>query len=281
MTNASGQVFDLTLVENTNLVERQYKAFMIQGTQRLGSRVDLGGNYTLSRAWGNFDGETSAAGPISSRLPSYPEYYQGSWFSPEGDLSIDQRHRIRLWGTYEVPMRNLAGSLNVALLHQYGSGVPYGAIGGVSTVPFVTNPGYVSPSGNRAGGLWDYYFAPRDSFRTEGSNRTDLALNYAYKIPSRHSMELFVHTEFLNLFNVFDLCGCGDTVFRNGGNSNLTKINQGVVSPGAGGMQVFNAMTTAPVRGVNWNYAANFGTAVDRFAYTTPRTFRFNVGIRF
>jgi hypothetical protein len=92
---------------------------------------------------------------------------------------------------------------------------------------------------------------------------------------------LFVHTEVLNLFNVFDLCGCGDTVFRNGGNSNLTKINQGVVSPGTSGMQVFNAMTTTPVRGVNWNYAANFGTAVDRFAYTTPRTFRLNVGVRF
>jgi hypothetical protein len=281
VTNAAGQVFDLTLIENTNLVERQYKAFMIQGTQRIGTRIDLGGNYTIARAWGNFDGETPAAGPVSTRLPSYPEYYLGSWFSPEGDLSIDQRHRIRLWGTYEVPMRHLAGSLNVALLHQYGSGVPYGAIGGVSTVPFVTNPGYVSPSGNRPGGLWDYYFAPRDAFRTEGSNRTDLAFNYAYKIPSRHDLELFVHAEVLNLFNVFDLCGCGDTVFRNGGNSNLTKINQGVVSPGSGGMQVFNAMTTTPVRGVNWNYGANFGTAVDRFAYTTPRTFRFNLGVRF
>jgi outer membrane receptor protein involved in Fe transport len=282
VTNAAGQVFDLTLVENTNLVNRQYKAFMLQGTQRLGSRVDLGGHYTLSRASGNFDGETSAAGPVSSRLPSYPEYIQAAWFSPEGDLSIDQRHRVRVWGTYNVPMASAAGSLNVSLLHQYGSGVPYGAVGGVTTVPFVTNPGYVAPSGNRPGGLWDYYFAPRDAFRTEGSNRTDLAVNYGYRIPAaRHSVELFVHAEVLNLFNVFQLCACGDTVFRNGGNSNLNKINQGVVSPGTGGMQLFNPMTTAPVRGVNWNYAANFGTAVDRFAYTTPRTFRFNLGVRF
>jgi hypothetical protein len=35
------------------------------------------------------------------------------------------------------------------------------------------------------------------------------------------------------------------------------------------------------VRGVNWDYGPNFGTAVSRFGYTTPRTFRMSFGLRF
>jgi len=280
--NTAGVPFDLTLIENTDLVSRRYRALSLQGTQRIGSRLDLGGNYTVSRAWGNFDGETSSSGPVTTRLLAYPEYAQQSWFSPEGDLSIDQRHRLRVWGVYEVPMAEAAGALNVAVLHQYASGVPYGAVGGVSTVPFVTNPGYVQPAGNRSGGLWDYYFTSRDAFRTEGTNRTDLAVNYRYRLgtPGR-SAELFFRGELLNVFNVFQLCGCGDTVFRNGGGVNLTKINQGVVSPGTSGTLPFNPLTTTPVEGVNWRFAPGFGTAIDRFAYTTPRTFRFSFGARF
>lgn len=281
-TNPAGTAFDMSLVENTDVITRQYKALTLQGTYHLGSRVDLGGNYTLSRAWGNFDGENSGSGPLTTRLPSYPEYVQASWFSPEGDLSIDQRHRTHVWGIYQVPVGGEASSLSVSVLHQYGSGVPYGAVGAINTTPFVTNPGYVSPSGNRSGGTWDYYFTARDAFRTEGSNRTDLAVNYAYRIPGAgRTTEVFFHGEALNVFNVFQLCGCGDTVFKNGGVTNLTRINQGVVSPGTGGMQLFNPFTTTPVKGVNWNYAANFGTPVNALAYTTPRLFRFSVGVRF
>ena len=32
-----------------------------------------------------------------------------------------------------------------------------------------------------------------------------------------------------------------------------------------------------PVEGVNWAKGPNFGKALNRFAYTTPRTFRLNV----
>ena len=281
VTNDNGQLFDLTLVENTDRISRRYRALSLQGTQRIGSRVNLGGNYTLSRAWGNFDGESANAGPGATPILAYPEYQQEPWFSPEGDLSIDQRHRLRLWGVYDVPVAEAVGTLNVAVLHQYGSGVPYGALGRVDTRPFVVNPGYVQPTGNQSG-FWDYYFTPRDAFRTEGTNRTDLSTNYAYRIAAgRRSVELFVHAEVLNLFNTSQLCLCGDTVFENGGNVDLTKVDRGVLSPGQGGLQPFNALTTTPVEGVNWAYGPGFGGAVDRFAYTSPRTFRFNFGARF
>ena len=45
--------------------------------------------------------------------------------------------------------------------------------------------------------------------------------------------------------------------------------------------QIYDPFTTTPVLGVNWNYGANFGTPINRFAFTTPRTFRISFGVRF
>ena len=88
--------------------------------------------------------------------------------------------------------------------------------------------------------------------------------------------QLFFHGEVLNLFNQFQLCGCGETVFRNGGITDLTTIGQGVqlIAP-------FNPYTTQPVEGTHWRKAANFGQPLNAFAYTSPRIFRFSVGVKF
>ena len=43
----------------------------------------------------------------------------------------------------------------------------------------------------------------------------------------------------------------------------------------------FNPFTTQPVQGVNWDLAPTFGQPLDRFAYTTPRTIQFSIGVRF
>ena len=61
------------------------------------------------------------------------------------------------------------------------SGVPYGAVGAINTIPYAPAGLYLNPSGNRADGFWDYYFTSRDEFRTEANYRTDLSLNYAYR----------------------------------------------------------------------------------------------------
>ena len=94
---------------------------------------------------------------------------------------------------------------------------------------------------------------------------------------------MFFHGEVLNVFNQFQLCGCGGTVFNNGGGSDIRTINNG--SPDRGRtpatLQPFNPFTTTPVQGVNWNLSPTFGTPASRFAYTSPRTFRFNFGVKF
>ena len=65
-------------------------------------------------------------------------------------------------------------------------------------------------------------------------------------------------------------------MFRNGGISDLTTIVQGtrILAP-------FNPYTTQPIENTHWQKAPNFGQASSRFGFTTPRTFRFSVGLRF
>lgn len=286
VTNEFGRSFDLALIENSSLLERQYAGLSSQGTYRFNARFDVGGSYTLSRAWGNFDGETVVSGPIPFPGTEYPEYKQAAWAYPVGDLSIDQRHRARLWLNYGPPW--LTG-LMLSVLQTLEGGVPYGAGGdplqggnanGVDARPYVTNPGYVSPP---PGTTTPYYFTDRDAFRTEGQRRTDFAANYTYRIPGARTLEIFGQLQVINVFNQLQLCGCGDTVFVNGGAVTATRIDRSfrdnVTHPAL--YQPFNPFTTTPVRGTQWDLGPNFGKALNRFAYTTPRMFRVSFGVRF
>jgi hypothetical protein len=279
-----GRPFDLTLITNApdGLLKREYAGGTFTGTYRLGTMVDVGGNYTLSRAWGNFDGENVASGPVPFDY-RYPEYKQEAWNFPEGDLSVDQRHRARLWVNYNP---TFAPGLTLSLLQSLESGVPYGAINtnGLNPQPYVTNPGYLTPPTST---VTTYYFTDRDAFHTEGQKRTDLAINYVYRLASTRA-QLFVQTQILNLFDQFQLCGCGSTVFgtgsaANAGGVNTQRIDTTVLTPGTSAAQFasFNPFTTTPVQGTNWALGPNFGRAANRLAYTTPRTFRLSFGIRF
>ena len=309
VTNALGQTFDLSLYENSNAVKRRYKGATIQGTYRFGARTDVGGTYTLSRTWGNVNGENVVSGPIPTGIVSYPEYAQEAWNYPEGDLQVDQRHRARLWLNVGVP--RLQG-LSLSLLQTLESGVPFGPnninaanANGVNPIPYVANPGYLTPPD---GTQTNYFFAVdcsnvpaavttagfdctngarRDAFRTVGQKRTDLGINYRFKVPGAQSLEFFAHADVINLFDQSQLCGCGGTVFGNGnqhgGGVSQTRIDQTVrtnVSHPAL-YAAFNPFTTTPVQGVNWNYGPNFGKALNRFAYTTPKMFRISFGVRF
>jgi hypothetical protein len=233
----------------------------------------------LSRLWGNFDGENLTSGPLPASTFQYPEYVQASWNYPEGDLSADQRHRAAMWVNYGVP--KLTG-LTVSVLETIASGLPYGAVGTINVAPFVTNPGYVTPATGTLNK--SYYFTARDAFRTESSSRTDLSATYAYAFRAGgHRLDLFGQALVINLFNQFDLCGCGVTsILANGGADVSTRIGQAILTnSGTPSLATFNPLTTQPVLGTNWNYGPNFGTATTKSAFTAPRTFRLSFGIRF
>jgi outer membrane receptor protein involved in Fe transport len=284
VANSFGQQFDLALIQNDTdgLLHRQYSGLTLSGNYRFSPRVDVGGNYTLSHTWGNYEGENVGSGPTASAVYSFPEYKQASWNYPDGDLQIDQRHRSRMWLNYGVPK---VQGMTLSFLQTLESGVPYGAsnlnntANGVNPRPFVTNPGYITPP---TGSNTIYFFTARDAFRTEGQRRTDFALNYNYRLKGTRA-ELFGQLSVLNIFNDFQLCGCGGTVFANGGSVTQTRVDTtvrtNVTNPAL--YATFNPFTTVPVEGVNWAKGPVFGTALNRFAYTSPRELRLSFGVRF
>jgi hypothetical protein len=152
---------------------------------------------------------------------------------------------------------------------------------GVNPQPYVTNPGYITPPD---GSVTMYYFTSRDAFRTEGQKRTDVAASYVHKLKYGRNVELFGQLQVINLFNQYQLCACGAaTVFQDGGFINMTRIDQAVRTPvtNPATYQTFNPFTTAPTKGVNWDLGPNFGKALSRYAYTSPRTLRLTFGVRF
>ena len=193
-----------------------------------------------------------------------------------------------MWVNYGVPG---VGGLSLSVLQELASGLPYGAVGTVDARSFVaaSSPvvaaAYATPQGAASE---TYYYTARDAFRTEASRRTDFAANYNRAIGSGpRKVSAFIQAQVLNIFNEQDLCGCGGTIFANGGNGQLNTIQgasagESVLTPlNTATLARFNPLTTTPVLGTNWNYNANFGTPKNRFAFTSPRAFRLTFGVRF
>ncbi len=264
VTDPFGRAFDRDITQNLDdPLKRNYKAINAQINYRPNSRLGLGGNYTLSQNYGNNVGETAGGGPTQSNIRRFPEYFQLSWNAPVGDLATDQRHRVRVYATWDVPLSERFGRLSIGGLEQIASGSPYGASGTVDTRPYVTNPGYANPPATVA-----YWFTARDAFHTETQIRTDLSLNYAYKFAKK--FELFVRFTAQNLFDrqvLENLNSLNVPVRTNATNSTLYTR--------------FNPFTETPVKGVNWDLGPTFGQPIDRLAYTTPRTTQFSIGLRF
>jgi hypothetical protein len=268
-------------VENSNIYERRYSGLSTQATYRFTSRSEVGATYTISKLWGSLDGENVTSGPVVGQALQYPEYKEAEWNYPEGDLAADQRHRARLWMNYGVPK---VDGLTLSVLQSLESGVPYGANNFVNPSPYVTNPGYVTPPTDAGATAITYFFTARDAFRTEGQRRTDFSANYNFNVPAGgRKLALFLSMHVLNVFNQFQRCGCGASVFNNGGNSQVNFINQTVLSNtnAAATYPAFNPFTTTPVEGTEWAKGPAFGKASNRFAYTTPRMFRIGFGVRF
>ena len=252
---------DFTLLGNfaNDILEREYLGLLTQFRYRINDRLTVAGNYTLSNTEGNFDGEFSNTGPVSSNILEYPEYKEIRWNNPIGDLKTDQRHKARVWAIYDI-LRSSRHHLSVSWLENFFSGQPYGANETINPTPFVPNPGYVSPDTSVL-----YYFTARDAFRTDDVHRSDLSLRYAFNVPAWGGFEVFIEPEVLNVFDedaVIDPRG-----FDNGESVRL--------------LEDFDPFTETPIEGVHWEKTSSFGEPANEFDFQTPRTFRFSVGFRF
>jgi hypothetical protein len=279
VSNNIGQSFDLDITENNNTqIEKNYKGLNVQLSYRVGQRLSLEGNYTVSETHGNFDGETGGSGPVTAVPLLYPEYRQAAWNYPVGDLLVDVRHKARFWAIYDVPLSASAGRLSVSALEIFATGTPYGSVGTIDPRPYVANPGYLTPPASV-----NYYFQPRDTFRMANTYRTDFALNYAYKLGVGKNTEIFLRAILSNAFNRLQLSDYTDGGFLTdpgcgtGGCINTTILT----ARNSRTMQRFNPFTTTPVQGVNWTYGPIFGQPTNRWAYGLPRVYQFSVGVRF
>jgi hypothetical protein len=260
-----GQLYDVGLIENTNELDRQYRALNAQVSYRAGTDLNVGASYTLSRLWGNVNGENFGSGPITSSAFAYPEFSDPSWSRPEGDLAADQRHRARIWGTWALPWARGVADMSLGAVQILESGTPYGAVGGVDVSSVAVN-GYAVPPSSRS-----YFFTDRDAFRTDSHMRTDLSFNMNRRLGTGRAPEVFASFHLFNVFNQFQ-------VFNGTSGAINTTVLTALDDPS---LEYFDPFTETPVEGVHWVKGEKFGQAIGRTAYTTPRTFRFSVGLRF
>jgi len=273
VTTANGTT-DLTLIENSNRgIERRYDAVEAQFRYRFGQHIDVGGNWTLSKTQGNLDGETTGSGPVNATVHNFPEYAEARWNTPKGPLSIDQRHRAGLYGTWSSQFGG-RHDVSVGVLESFSSGQPYQAVAPINTRPYVTNPGYVIPPSTV-----NYFFSKRGAFTTDTVLRTDVSFNYSIHLGP---VEAFIRPEILNVFNAqhvdttavqFDA-----TVFSAGNGGKCSQAGPGGTLATC---RAFNPFTETPVEHVNWEKGPNFGKATGPNAFQYPRTYRIGIGLRF
>jgi hypothetical protein len=268
-TDVAGNHYDIAITSNSSDLKRKYDGFQTQLQWRgLSNRLSVTGNWTWSHLRGNFDGENVGSGPITAANQSYPEYKDPTWNNPIGDLAADQRHRIRLLASYDLPFfPTKVGLLNVAVVQAWQSGVPYGAAGAITIRPFVTNPGYVTPPTSST-----YYFTSRDAFHTDPIKQTDLAFNL--QLRPIGPLEIFIQPQIQNLFNNQGVVAVNPVTGNLG-------VNTTVLTNRNSSLAAFNPFTTAPVRGVNWSPSSTFGKPQSKDDIQIPRTFLVTAGLRF
>ncbi len=276
VTDSLGNVSDLKVIGNDNVLEKTYDGVNVQAAYRMGDRWNVGGNYTWSHAFGNYEGETAGSGPISNTSnPSYyPEYSQQSWTNPKGDLSIDQRHRGRVWVTYDI-LSSRHNTLSLSLMQSYFSGTPYSATGSIYSYPYVTNPGYAQRPATVG-----YFFSKRGAFLTDNITRTDISVNYAFRMPALGAdLEFFVIPQITNLFNEQGVVSPNATVYTRYSGSSWLLFDPFNSTPKE--CPQGTAAADCKAMSANWQKGPNFGKATSATSYQAPRTISMSFGVRF
>ena len=257
----TGTQFNLTVVDNTNDVRRDYKGMSVQAEYRVLKSLRLSGNWMLSAARGSVEGEDLTNGATRASANEYPEYRQASWNYPVGYTNGDQRHKVRIWGTYEVPVRPALGKLALGFMQRLDSGLGYDYNMTIDTRPYVTNPGYITPPSSVT-----YYVTDRGGFRFNSTWRTDLSLSWNRRLPGWTRGEVFFRGVATNVFNTLRLDSFNTTIIGRSGDTTLA---------------AFNPFTETPVEGVHWKKGPSFGQPASPGSYQSPRDFNFSVGFRF
>ena len=183
---------------NTDELERNYDALQFDGRYSVTSRFQLDGSYTVQiRNEGNFEGEGTNQPGSPSVAFDYPEIFTPERNYPFGRLNDFQRHKIRIWGVYNLGL-GWAGDVDLGGIWRYNSGHVYSlASSGVSLTDqqqaILDELGYAS--GPRTQTL---YYGDRGSENFNGYGLLDLPVQY--QIPIWRTAEPYVKFELYNVF---------------------------------------------------------------------------------
>ncbi len=191
--------FDNQVFRNTNELQRNYDALQFDGTYRPWRALQLDGSYTLQiKNEGNFEGEATNQPGVPSIAFDYPEIFDPDRHFPYGRLNDFQRHKIRVWGIYNLDLGGV-GAVDVGGIWRYNSGLTYSlSASGVSLSAaqdaILAPLAYASPPTSQS-----IYFGGRGSGNFDGYGLLDLSAQY--QIPVWRDARPYLKFE---LYNVFD-----------------------------------------------------------------------------
>jgi hypothetical protein len=248
--------FDNVVYENSDLPTRKYQGLTFISNIRPVPRWNLAANYTLQlKNYGDFEGEARNQPGNSSLWLDYPELYVRDRNFPLGRLASFQRHKVRAWTSYDLPLGRL-GSLVASVMYRYDSALTYSLA--ASNVPFssiqrgrIAGLGYTSPPSTQT-----LFFSERGSEDFEDVHLFDFAATYS--VPIWKSLRPWIKLEVYNLFN----------------NDKLVTWNT-AISRNSSGPVDSDGLATEYVKG------ANFGKGTGTANYAVPRTIQFAIGFRF
>jgi hypothetical protein len=194
---ATNRVFD-----NTEGVDREYQALMLQTGYRVLSRMHVDGHYTLQlRNHSPFAGEAPNQPGVPSPFGNYPEIFGPALdrLMPDGRLDNYQRHKLRVSAMYNQSLGRF-GSIDVAPLWRVNSGGVYSLTANIPLpdVQRARNPGYPTADINAAT-REVVFFGERGAYDFKGYGVLDLATSYNLAV--WRSLSPWFKVEVYNLLN--------------------------------------------------------------------------------
>ena len=191
--------FSNRIFRNTDALVRNYDALEIQ------SRYQIADNFLIDGTWtvqitneGNFEGEATNQPGILSTAFDYPEAYPENRYYPYGRLDGFQRHKVRVWGIYNLGL-GPAGTVDLGAIWRYNSGLTYSLRTSVSAnatqQAILEAAGYVDVPGQHT----VYFSQGRGSESFDGYGLLDISVHYS--IPVWDSLSPWIKFFLFNALN--------------------------------------------------------------------------------
>jgi hypothetical protein len=253
--------FDNVTYRNTNEPQREYQALQFEARSRVWE-FPIQGHYTIQlRNHGSFEGEAANQPGNPTIWLDYPEMLPTDRYEPFGRLNEFQRHKFRLWTTYNQSLGR-AGNLDISPIWRVNSGLTYSHFAtsvGMSAIQIARNPGYARANTATA----SLYFGERGTEEFKGYGMLDLSLRYG--VPVWKTVQPWIQAHTFNVFN----------------NQKLIQWDTTVLVDPASPLDS-NGQPTGFIKGPNYGKAtsnAHFPGWIT--GGTGGRTFRIAMGIRF